>query len=270
MAIFARTTSWQSILLAIYIITVHWSSWLEVAIFARSASWQSITLAIVTVHWPWLEVAIFASSTHWQSIPLASHCYVLLVQNLCGDRLGVWLCPSTCGFCALFNSSLCQDIVQHDGCSDLQVAENLCDNKPVAMDVCPVTCSLCGELGMCPVICSLCGEFGFILLYVPCVVSWYLSCYSFLVWRVWICPVICSLYGELLFVPSPVPCVVSWYLSGYMFLAWWIWILSCYMFFVSWVGICLVTCSLSGELGFVLLYVPWVVSWDLSYYMFLV
>ena len=119
------------------------------------------------------------------------------MQNLCRDRLGVWLCPSTCGFCALFNSSLCQDIVLDDGCSDLQAVENLCDNKPVAIDVCPVTCSLCGELGMCPVICSLCGDFGFVLLcslccelvfalyfyiFCVCVVSLDLFCYMFLVW----------------------------------------------------------------------------------------
>ena len=108
-----------------------------------------------------------------------------------------------------------------------------------------------------PVICSLCGEFGFIMLYVPCVVSWEcvllyvpcvvnldLPCYMFFVWWVGICPVTCSLW------------VMSRDLSYYMVLEWWVWI-------------CPIIFSLCSEFGFVLSAV-YVLSLDLPCYIFLV
>ena len=92
-----------------------------------------------------LKNSVITDMVDWALISSYLLTFAVIFQGLCGDRLGVRLCPFTCGFCALFNSSLCQDIVLHDGCRDLKDAENICDNVPVATDVCPVTCSLCGE-----------------------------------------------------------------------------------------------------------------------------
>ena len=77
------------------------------------------------------------------TVRVCRHCCP--VQHLCNDRLAVRVCPSTCGLCSLYNTTICQDMLAHAGCHSLVLTDNICSDSNVARDICPRTCGMCGE-----------------------------------------------------------------------------------------------------------------------------